>query len=434
MIGKDLIHQAAEDIDLFLEDLSEEYEQLRTAQSRRLRLWPIVAAACLVGALIGLWTIIRSTEMPPAGGQPAVAVLGQDTVSQVEKQEAIDLPVTEVPLVAQAEPVVVKPKANPKLDITEGDMSLCSNVEDFPLLVVYDHNIVENADTSGIDIDRKQYTADDLAAVIGVQPEKIQAYRIFEGIDALSIWGTRGSNGVLEVVSPEMHRQLGEEGFAQVTTDPVRVRGFGSANQGNPSLILLDGHPYDGDLTSINSAEIKSFTVLKDSVSLAMYGAEGYEAMIVVLTKDARQNGNTESGTGSPDFGGVLKDTPATSPQILVGVIGGLPRDTIANSHAEQGHVGSQDTRLVDGYHGIRPLIVVNKKELTNISEEKWKEFSLTDMDNESFARLIGVDVKDIKKIWIIKDSASTARWGDKGLLGVIEIKISRKAYKKIRR
>lgn len=365
MIGKDLIHQAAEDIDLFQEDLSEEYERLRTAQSRRLRLWPVVAAACIVGALIGLWTIIRSTEAPPAGGQPAVAVLGQDTVIQVEKQEAIDLPVTEVPLVAQAEPVVVKPKANPKLDITEGDMSLCSNVEDFPLLVVYDHNIVENADTSGIDIDRKQYTADDL---------------------------------------------------------------------GNPSLILLDGHPYDGDLTSINSAEIKSFTVLKDSVSLAMYGAEGYEAMIVVLTKDARQNGNTESGTGSPDFGGVLKDTPATSPQILIGVIGGLPRDTITNSHAEQGHVGSQDTRLVDGYHGIRPLIVVNKKELTNISEEKWKEFSLTDMDNESFARLIGVDVKDIKKIWIVKDSASTARWGDKGLLGVIEIKISRKAYKKIRR
>lgn len=337
MIGKDLIHQAAEDIDLFQEDLSEEYERLRTAQSRRLRLWPVVAAACLVGALIGLWTIIRSTEAPPAGGQPAVAVLGQDTVSQAEKQEVTDLPVTEVPLVAQAEPVVVKPEANPKLDITEGDMSLCSNVEDFPLLVVYDHNIVENADTSGIDINRRQYTAADLAAVIGVQPEKIQAYRILEGIDASSIWGTRGSNGVLEVVSPEMHRQSGEEGFAEVTTDLVRVRGFGSANQGNPSLILLDGHPYDGDLTSINSAEIKSFTVLKDSVSLAMYGAEGYEAVIVVLTKDARQNGNTESGTGSLGFGGVLKDTPATSPQIFVG---GLPNDTTNKSREEQGHMG----------------------------------------------------------------------------------------------
>ena len=48
MIDKELIHQAAEDIDIFEADLTEEFEQL-TKPHRTIRLWPLAVAACAAG-------------------------------------------------------------------------------------------------------------------------------------------------------------------------------------------------------------------------------------------------------------------------------------------------------------------------------------------------------------------------------------------------
>ena len=49
MIDKELLHQAAEDIDIFQADLTEEYERLCKPQPRKLRLWPLAVAACVAG-------------------------------------------------------------------------------------------------------------------------------------------------------------------------------------------------------------------------------------------------------------------------------------------------------------------------------------------------------------------------------------------------
>ena len=49
MIDKELIHQAAEDIDIFEADLTEEFERLRKPQPRTIRLWPLAVAACAAG-------------------------------------------------------------------------------------------------------------------------------------------------------------------------------------------------------------------------------------------------------------------------------------------------------------------------------------------------------------------------------------------------
>ena len=48
MIDKHLIHQAADDIDLFEADLTEEFEQL-VKPRRSIRLWPLAVAACAAG-------------------------------------------------------------------------------------------------------------------------------------------------------------------------------------------------------------------------------------------------------------------------------------------------------------------------------------------------------------------------------------------------
>lgn len=49
MIDKELIHQAAEDIDIFEADLTEEFEQLAKPPRRTIRLWPLAVAACAAG-------------------------------------------------------------------------------------------------------------------------------------------------------------------------------------------------------------------------------------------------------------------------------------------------------------------------------------------------------------------------------------------------
>ena len=52
MIDKELLHQAAEDIDIFQADLTEEYDRLCKPQPRKLRLWPLAVAACIAGIVV----------------------------------------------------------------------------------------------------------------------------------------------------------------------------------------------------------------------------------------------------------------------------------------------------------------------------------------------------------------------------------------------
>ena len=60
MIDKELLHQAAEDIDIFQADLTEEYERLCKPQPRKLHLWPLAVAACVAG-------IVAIFLAPPKG-------------------------------------------------------------------------------------------------------------------------------------------------------------------------------------------------------------------------------------------------------------------------------------------------------------------------------------------------------------------------------
>ncbi len=72
------------------------------------------------------------------------------------------------------------------------------------------------------------------------------------------------------------------------TSATVRVRGVGSINAGASPLYVVDGVPFDGDLSSINTADIESLTVLKDAASTALYGARGANGIIMITTKRAK--------------------------------------------------------------------------------------------------------------------------------------------------
>jgi TonB-linked SusC/RagA family outer membrane protein len=68
----------------------------------------------------------------------------------------------------------------------------------------------------------------------------------------------------------------------------IRVRGIGSANEGNAqALVVVDGVPaMTGDvLTTVNPKDIETITVLKDAASTALYGSRGANGVVVVTTK-----------------------------------------------------------------------------------------------------------------------------------------------------
>ncbi|MBV9986484.1 MAG: TonB-dependent receptor [Chitinophagaceae bacterium] len=84
----------------------------------------------------------------------------------------------------------------------------------------------------------------------------------------------------------------------------IRIRGVSSINASNAPLWVIDGVPVNsGDasrltttanlLSTMNSDDIESVTVLKDAASTAIYGSRGANGVILVTTKKGRA-GNTK--------------------------------------------------------------------------------------------------------------------------------------------
>jgi TonB-linked SusC/RagA family outer membrane protein len=77
----------------------------------------------------------------------------------------------------------------------------------------------------------------------------------------------------------------------QPGADPIiRIRGFGSINADSAPLIVLDGVPYTGALSSINPQDIASTTILKDASSTSLYGNKASNGVLLITTKSGSSN------------------------------------------------------------------------------------------------------------------------------------------------
>ncbi len=77
------------------------------------------------------------------------------------------------------------------------------------------------------------------------------------------------------------------------TEATLRIRGIGSINASSAPLYVVDGNPYSGDINAINPNDIQSVSVLKDAASSALYGSRGANGVIIITTKNGRNNGQT---------------------------------------------------------------------------------------------------------------------------------------------
>lgn len=68
----------------------------------------------------------------------------------------------------------------------------------------------------------------------------------------------------------------------------IRIRGIGSMSASSAPLYIVDGMPYEGQISNINPQDIESMTVLKDAAASAIYGARGANGVIIITTKKGK--------------------------------------------------------------------------------------------------------------------------------------------------
>ncbi|MEG1485331.1 MAG: SusC/RagA family TonB-linked outer membrane protein, partial [Bacteroidales bacterium] len=65
----------------------------------------------------------------------------------------------------------------------------------------------------------------------------------------------------------------------------VQVRGLSTISGRKDPLYVVDGVPYEGDISAINPSEIANVTILKDAAAASIYGARSANGVIVITTR-----------------------------------------------------------------------------------------------------------------------------------------------------
>lgn len=70
----------------------------------------------------------------------------------------------------------------------------------------------------------------------------------------------------------------------------IRIRGFSSINGSNTPLYIVDGIPFAGDISNLNSSDIESLSVLKDASSTSLYGSKAANGVVIITTKTGKSS------------------------------------------------------------------------------------------------------------------------------------------------
>ena len=81
----------------------------------------------------------------------------------------------------------------------------------------------------------------------------------------------------------------------------IRIRGTGSINASSSPLYVVDGIPFDGNISSINPNDIENMTILKDASASALYGARAANGVVMITTRrgsEGKANVNLKATVG----------------------------------------------------------------------------------------------------------------------------------------
>lgn len=120
-----------------------------------------------------------------------------------------------------------------------------------------------------------------------------------------SMLNYRVGMGVLERLSDQVPGLIfNNVGTKGINNNDILIRGQSTIESRTDPLIVIDNFPYDGDINSINPADVESMTVLRDAVASSIWGARAGNGVIVITTKQGSYNSRVKlSFSGTYSFG-----------------------------------------------------------------------------------------------------------------------------------
>lgn len=141
---------------------------------------------------------------------------------------------------------------------TRIDMSLTPNQENLNEVVVVGYGTQKKKDVTG--------------AVMSVDQKRLQ-----------DLPNTNISQA-LEGAVPGLNISQASAG-AEGNSNTILIRGKNSITASNTPLIVLDGIPFNGNISDINPTDIASIDILEDASAAAIYGSRGSNGVILITTK-----------------------------------------------------------------------------------------------------------------------------------------------------
>ncbi len=136
-----------------------------------------------------------------------------------------------------------------------------------------DVSLIDEFIVVGYGTRKKSHSTGAIAQIGGKEIAAVQANRADEALAGKLA-------GVL------IQNQDGEPG-----ADPkIQVRASSSISGVSNPLIVVDGFPISGNLSTVNANDIESMEVLKDAASAAIYGSRGANGVILVTTKKGKRS------------------------------------------------------------------------------------------------------------------------------------------------
>jgi TonB-dependent SusC/RagA subfamily outer membrane receptor len=108
-----------------------------------------------------------------------------------------------------------------------------------------------------------------------IKTENIVSMKIYKGAEAESLFGEKGADGVIALITKSSRR--GKD------ISPIELFSTGV----NAPLYVVDGVPKEAGLGNLSSNDVKSITVLKDANATALFGDKGANGVMLITTKNA---------------------------------------------------------------------------------------------------------------------------------------------------
>jgi len=131
------------------------------------------------------------------------------------------------------------------------------------------------------------------ASTVGLQEVVVIGYGTQRRESVTGSVASISGNGLRDIPSSNFSQAIqgrlpGVE-LTQTSTRPgstlqIRVRGTRSLTANNDPLVVLDGIPFVGSISEINTNDIKSLDILKDASATAIYGSRGANGVIIITT------------------------------------------------------------------------------------------------------------------------------------------------------